>query len=671
MNKIKVTLLFIFLFLLNANIFAESNFLRICNEYDDVMQNFEYKFKVKGCDKIYEKLTSLTSFSEIYYSDRKKEIKRKILSAPWTDDFPYLYGLNRRVVEKEYFNEPTDNTINVLDKYSNIYNMSEFANLTDISYLPEFQYYRGQAGICEILQKLPQINTVTIEWKLLLNPVVDKCLSKLKTGVIIRDQFKSFGVFKPITKVIGIEFFTGDFVNISNFKHLRYIGVSNTSDTLEGIESIYKLSKISHFSMNIQKKLTDSGKLAFLRDLEYLNITCIKTEIFNSIISERCDKDNSITKIDFIADMIWLKHLNLSFNNIEDLSPLLKLSDLVSVKLRGNKISSLPDLSSLENLSYLDLSGNELIDIKNIKTAKGLYFLNLSGNSIKNIDSIASLDKLKFLNLSNNPGLGQFSNKITFPSVKVLNLNGRTGQIWKDKMMIDINQFTLSGYENEKDLLFETLYYDFNEKVTIEHHCSPLTTISNGHDLSSFRKLDILYATTNRLTAFPIFSEDSQIRLLNLESNSLKDFHTTVGMGNILELNLGRNDFDSVPDIRSLKKLKSISFSQNLITEVKGLTLLKGSNLIIDLMNNLIKDVSDLTSIPKKDLNQALMIYFTNNIIEKDQLTCPTQPDYLLKEDCALFLKGIKQGNIGIQLSPKEYEDYPAFLKWADKARCK
>ena len=671
MNKVNITTIFLFMFLISLNSFAESSFLNICKGRNDIMRNFEFKFKVKGCDKIFEKLKSLTSFSEVYYSDRRKDARRNILSAPWTDDFPHLYGLNRRVVEKEYFNEPTNNDINKWDKYLEITNLSEFTNLTDISYLPEFQYYNGKTGICEILKKTPQIETVTIEWKLLLNPIIDKCLSQLKNGIILRDKFKGFGIFKPRSKIIGIEFFTGDFVNISTFKQLRYIGVSNTSDTLEGIESIYKLSKISHFSMNIQKKLSDAGKLAFLRDLEYLNITCIKTEKFNTLSSERCDKENSITAIDFIADMTWLKHLNLSFNNIEDISALSNLTDLVSVKLRGNKIKTIPNLSLLKELSYLDLSGNELKDIKNIKTTSNLYFLNLSGNYIKNIEAIASLAKLKYLNLSNNYGLEKLSDKFIFPSIKVLNLNGRTGEIWKDKTMLEINQFTLSGYENEKNLLFETLFHDFSDSMAEEYKCSSFTTISDINDLSNFKSLDILFAKNNRLHTFPKVSDDSQMRLLNLESNSLNDFHTTAGMNNIQELDLGRNDFESVPDIRSLRKLKSISFSQNLITEIEGLTLLAESNITMDLMNNLIKDVSVLTRIPKAELTPPLIIYFSNNNIKNDLRNCPTQADYLLKNDCILFLKGVNQGNIGIQRSPEQYQDYPLFLEWVKNARCK
>ena len=57
-----------------------------------------------------------------------------------------------------------------------------------------------------------------------------------------------------------------------------------------------------------------------------------------------------------------IRTLDLSFNLIEDVSPLAALSNLETLDLRSNQISSVYPLKRLTNLKKLDLTGNPLTE---------------------------------------------------------------------------------------------------------------------------------------------------------------------------------------------------------------------------------------------------------------------------------------------------------------------
>ena len=80
------------------------------------------------------------------------------------------------------------------------------------------------------------------------------------------------------------------------------------------------------------------------------------------------------------------------------------------IKLRGLKLKTfteqnVEDYCLLNNINPLDikelnLSSNELTDISGVKLFKNLKQLDLFNNKIKDISSVKDLNKLKYLNIS-------------------------------------------------------------------------------------------------------------------------------------------------------------------------------------------------------------------------------------------------------------------------------
>jgi len=118
-----------------------------------------------------------------------------------------------------------------------------------------------------------------------------------------------------------------------------------------------------------------------------------------------------------------LTALNIDFNQISDISPLSKLTNLTTLSLELVKVNDIKPLSRLTKLNSLDLNENissvvfppvatsvktfysvrnKISDIALLSKLTNLTFLNLSGSQITDIKPLSGLSKLANLNLSDN-----------------------------------------------------------------------------------------------------------------------------------------------------------------------------------------------------------------------------------------------------------------------------
>ncbi|MDR1217732.1 MAG: leucine-rich repeat domain-containing protein, partial [Oscillospiraceae bacterium] len=111
---------------------------------------------------------------------------------------------------------------------------------------------------------------------------------------------------------------------------------------------------------------------------------------------------NEIYDITPLAELTKLTSLGLSFNKISDLTPLSRLTDLTTLVLRTNLLSDLTPLAELTNLTYLDLSFTQISDVTPLAGLTNLTILDLGYNKIADITPLTELTKLEFLGLKSN-----------------------------------------------------------------------------------------------------------------------------------------------------------------------------------------------------------------------------------------------------------------------------
>ncbi|MGB7895124.1 MAG: leucine-rich repeat domain-containing protein, partial [Microcoleus sp.] len=85
-------------------------------------------------------------------------------------------------------------------------------------------------------------------------------------------------------------------------------------------------------------------------------------QIFSSM-TQMDLSDNQITDISFLGSLTNLTTLELSYNKITEISSLGSLTNLTTLNLSYNKITEISFLGSLTNLTTLNLSFNKITEI--------------------------------------------------------------------------------------------------------------------------------------------------------------------------------------------------------------------------------------------------------------------------------------------------------------------
>ena len=97
-----------------------------------------------------------------------------------------------------------------------------------------------------------------------------------------------------------------------------------------------------------------------------------------------------------------MEWLDLSHNQISELTSLENLTQLQVLQLTSNQIDDITPLTKFENLTHLILLGNQITDITPLSTLTNLEVLVANNNQIKNIAPLARLKQLTTLWIENN-----------------------------------------------------------------------------------------------------------------------------------------------------------------------------------------------------------------------------------------------------------------------------
>ena len=109
---------------------------------------------------------------------------------------------------------------------------------------------------------------------------------------------------------------------------------------------------------------------------------------------------NKLTKIEPNIKLFKsLKQLDLSSNNIEDLSGVEGAPTIIYLNVSANRLWTLNPIM-LSNLEYLNISFNNVESISNLTNLKKLEYLDVQGNRIKSLKEFTFLKNLKVINVN-------------------------------------------------------------------------------------------------------------------------------------------------------------------------------------------------------------------------------------------------------------------------------
>ena len=191
-----------------------------------------------------------------------------------------------------------------------------------------------------------------------------------------------------------------DILTLVRFGHIFVIeNIEEIAATIESFEDIdyhpeYKWDvKDTGFSyFQDKKKKPRKGKqkvksegYSFYEAMQIRQYGDMDTTFPTYYLEDLDEIELSESEIDDLYGVEYCIHtvsMDLSFNLIYDLSPLVNLASLQELNLSNNQIEYIDDISNLQQLKSIDLSNNSITDILPLLEIEVLEYADLSGNKI-------------------------------------------------------------------------------------------------------------------------------------------------------------------------------------------------------------------------------------------------------------------------------------------------
>ena len=334
---------------------------------------------------------------------------------------------------------------------------------------------------------------------------------------------------------------------------------------------------------NAYKSLIILSGLCF-KNLELLTIkNCkIKDDYINRFIRKLFStglknlnlSSNNIVDLTFFnesQDFTHLEFLDLSFNNIVNLFPLLnmELYSLINLNLSNNKISN------------IDCFGAKSKNLKNLK------FLDLSNNIIKSLSNIdiKTLENLNLLNNELNSGIEQFlsnfENMSKILTLEIVNENNKCAILfnYSDKLEMKFKYIVENRNINNS---LETVPFNGIQKLTLKNFYNYNMDFLSNNTFKDLLIIDLKYITINDLSIF------NKIQFYNLEDIILdpgeiieKGIHSLNSFKKIIVHKLNINFIENKYKCQVFFRNPYIDFHFNNIDFLSDEVFFKTQNLII------------------------------------------------------------------------------------------
>jgi internalin A len=363
---------------------------------------------------------------------------------------------------------------------------------------------------------------------------------------------------------------------------------------------------------------------------------------------------NQITDISFLGWLTNLTTLNLYNNQITDFSFLGSLTNLTTLTLDNNRITDISFLGSLTNLTTLHLYNNQITDISFLGSLTNLTTLHLGDNQITDFSFLGSLTNLTTLHLGENQ-ITDFSFLGSLTNLTTLNLYNN--QITDISFLGSLTNLTTLHLDNNRITDISSLG-SLTNLTTLHLGFNEITDISS---LGSLTNLTTLNLYNNQITDISFLGSLTNLTTLHLGDNQITDFSFLGWLTNLTTLTLANNQITDISFLGSLTNLTTLNLYNNQITDISSLGSL--TNLTtLDLGDNQITDFSALRS-----LTNLISLYLNNNQITamcvsgelaQKHLTLSTRPIDAQKATEAVKVAyaaiGLEQPSVIICSSPRD-----------------
>jgi Leucine-rich repeat (LRR) protein len=348
--------------------------------------------------------------------------------------------------------------------------------------------------------------------------------------------------------------------------------------------------------------------------------------------------DTNLEDLTLIGQLHNLVELNLKRNRIRDLLPLIRLKKLLKLNINRNIIKDISPLQELNQLEKLDMGGPYVNDISPLRFLKKLSILYISNNPVTDISPLQELKQLIRLDLR-NIAVVVFPEWITeFPNMDI---------IWNEDYSLDDCMMlyntsifvppieTIKHGKHAMKVWFQQNKNNFPEKVFINqkdkeiiiqlHAKTCLEPIYKTDVTGNVISLSLNHANLDDISLIIKFNE---LQELNLRNNKIKDLSLLSILVNLTELDLSYNEIVDLSSLKYLKNLTKLLLNENKISDISPLNDLKMLT-VLRLRKNYISDLNPLQdkfhlTILDLDKNNISDINSLKNLSELNELHLET-----------------------------------------------
>jgi Leucine-rich repeat (LRR) protein len=340
----------------------------------------------------------------------------------------------------------------------------------------------------------------------------------------------------------------------------------------------------------------------------------IQLESFNKI-KELNVGYNSLDSLHCLKQFSNLEKLKLTGNYLDRIDDFPAFSDLEFLKLDNNNINDFSPLGKCRNIKVLNVSSNGFINLSGIGMLENLEVLDISQNSVNELKPLSKLDKLNRLNISNmnNVKFGTFPQMHSLKSINLANNSFSTldfDYVKFLKKIENVETLNLSG-NKLSSLLLLTNYYELpikkgffsNRRVGDPVSYLPALTRLDFSDnklkkldaIDYFESLEKLNVSNNKIKSIDPGKEVS-ITYLDLRRNFIRDLRGIEYFPNLNYLDLSYNELTEIGQLSKVKNLATLDLSENDIISLEPLKALPNLKKLY-LNGNEIKDLSPLSEL--------------------------------------------------------------------------
>lgn len=355
-----------------------------------------------------------------------------------------------------------------------------------------------------------------------------------------------------------------------------------------------------------------------ITELEIRSYAGVTTNIKqHAVPQEDWDKVGELTSMKDIDNFNNLKKIALWSSDIEAVHVYKNCLNVEYLDLSHNNITDISNISKYNNLTHFDISDNYVADLKPLGSLTALKELTLSNigqrdnnyisgciESEVDIDDIDDLKSLEFLHIENS-NISNVSKLNNLSNLEILNLY--TCNIDTDKLLLSncykLEDFYFSFYNRTAENIAEKMVLDinkFDDLVNLKSLGLSNVFLSKKQSFSNLNNIESLYLSDVEVEDIGILESLSNLKNIYLADVNIESLKYLKNNTKLKSISITYGNLSDISDLKSFPDVENLKLTDNKITDISVLTQLNKLKKVI-VFNNPIIDNSIIDELKKRE----------------------------------------------------------------------